>query len=88
MKLKKLISLLLVGAMTATLAACGGGNNGADENKLVIWTLAADLEQFAERFEEKTGVECEVLVIQPADYPTKVQTALLGGETEIGRAHV
>lgn len=53
------------------------------DQKLVIWTLAADLEQFAERFEEKNpGVETEVVVIAPADYPTKVESALLGGATE------
>lgn len=53
------------------------------DNKLVIWTLASDLEQFAERFEEKNpGVETEVVVIAPADYPTKVESALLGGATE------
>ena len=28
------------------------------------------------------GVEVETVVIAPADYPTKVQSALLGGETE------
>ncbi len=51
--------------------------------KLVIWTLAADLEQFADRFKEMNpGVETEVVVIAPADYPTKVEAALLGGAKE------
>ena len=53
------------------------------DQKLVIWTLAADLEQFADKFkEENPNVETEVVVIAPADYPTKVEAALLGGATE------
>lgn len=52
------------------------------DGKLVVWTLANDLIDFGERFQEQTGVEVETVVIEPADYPTKVQTALLGGETE------
>lgn len=86
MKFKKLISLLLAGVMTLSLAACGGDQNkvaGTElGDKLVVWTLATDLEQFAAKYQEETGVEMEVLVIQPEDYPTKVQQAILGGETE------
>ena len=53
------------------------------EGKLVVWTLAKDLEQFSAYFMEKNpGVTVETVVIAPADYPTKVQSALLGGETE------
>lgn len=106
MKLKKLVSAMLVGTMVISLAACGNNNNSnasgdADNNnasteasddaaavdtgdgKLVVWTLAADLEQFADKYmEENPNVDIETVVIAPADYPTKVQTALLGGETE------
>ena len=85
MKFKKLISLFLVGVMALSMAACGDQNKVAGTDlgdKLVVWTLAADLEQFAAKYQEETGVEMEVLVIQPADYPTKVQQAILGGETE------
>ena len=102
MNWKKVVSMLLVGAMTLSMVACGGTDNGAannnaavsgtesnaggeettGDNKLVIWTLAEDLVAFGERYAEKTGVEVETIVIQPADYPTKVQTALQGGETE------
>ncbi|MBO4376332.1 MAG: extracellular solute-binding protein [Lachnospiraceae bacterium] len=105
MKSKRLLSLLLTGAMVLGLAACGSdstgsststtnksdsssaatteaGTDSASGDKLVIWTLAADLEQFAARYQETTGVETEVVVIAPADYPTKVQTALVGGEKE------
>lgn len=66
-----------------------GSSDAAEETastgdqKLVIWTLAADLEQFADKFkEENPNVETEVVVIAPADYPTKVEAALLGGATE------
>ncbi len=51
-------------------------------DKLVVWTLANDLIDFGNRFQEQTGVEVETVVIEPADYPTKVQTALLAGESE------
>ncbi len=51
-------------------------------DKIVVWTLTKDLEQFADHYKEKTGNEVETVVIEPADYPTKVQTALMGGESE------
>ena len=54
----------------------------ATDEKLVVWTLANDLIDFGNRFQEQTGVEVETVVIEPADYPTKVQTALLAGEKE------
>ncbi len=66
-----------------------GSSDAAEETastgdqKLVIWTLAADLEQFADKFkEENPNVETEVVVIAPADYPTKVESALLSGAVE------
>ncbi|MBQ7943689.1 MAG: extracellular solute-binding protein [Lachnospiraceae bacterium] len=92
MNWKRLISATLVGAMALSLTACGdtATNTIKEENtatssgdeKLVIWTLATDLEKFANRYMEQTGVTVETTVIAPEDYPTKVQTALLGGETE------
>ncbi|MDD6155592.1 MAG: extracellular solute-binding protein [Lachnospiraceae bacterium] len=93
MNWKKVVSALLVGTMVMSMAACGsdttsssngtekGGEAKGDE-KLVVWTLANDLIDFGERFQEQTGVQVETVVIEPADYPTKVQTALLAGETE------
>ena len=51
-------------------------------DKLVVWTLAEDLVDFGKRYQATTGTEMEVVVIAPEDYPTKVQTALVGGETE------
>ena len=103
MKLKKLISTLLVGTMVLTMTACGSstttsessnaesGTEAAKEEvvaaegqeKIVVWTLAADLEQFADKYmESQSDVVVETVVIEPANYVTKVQTALNGGQTE------
>lgn len=113
MKRKKLMSVLLAGAMVLGLAACGGngqsagtsassepsssesvtqteeqtgeaaGTQAAGGNKLVVWTLAKDLETFADYYMEKNpDVVIETVVIEPANYVTKVQTALNGGQKE------
>lgn len=70
----------------------GGTQSGSDskddkkasgDKKLVVWTLADDLKQFADKFmEANDGIEVETVVIAPADYPTKVQAAILGGAKE------
>jgi multiple sugar transport system substrate-binding protein len=70
------------GSSTESGSSTSGGSTSASGEKLVIWTLADDLKDFADRYTEQTGVETEVVVIAPADYPTKVQTALVGGESE------
>ncbi|MDO4306655.1 MAG: ABC transporter substrate-binding protein [Eubacteriales bacterium] len=80
MKAKKVMALALAGVMGATIVPAVSVSAASD--KLVIWTLAADLEQFADRYEEETGQACDVVIIQPADYPTKVQTAIMAGEKE------
>ena len=54
---------------------------GTEGEKLVIWTLAKDLQTFAEKYVEDHNVQIETVVIEPADYVTKVQTALNGGQT-------
>lgn len=57
---------------------------GELSGKLTIWTLADDLTAFGEHFQEvNPGVEVETVVIAPADYPTKVETALLGGDSSV-----
>ena len=87
MKLKKLTALLLAALMALSMVACGGGKKqtlATDmSGELVVWTLANDLIQFSDKFMEAyPDVTVETIVIAPADYPTKLQTALLGGETE------
>lgn len=69
-----------------TEASNAGTEKDADvatgDQKLVVWTLSQDLVDFGEKYQEKTGVEVETVIIEPANYPTKVQTALQGGEKE------
>lgn len=83
MVLKKLLSTIMIGAMVTTLVSCGSGSNSKGEDssndKIVVWSLAEDLNTFADYYEEKNpGKEVEVTVIAPADYPTKLTTALRG----------
>lgn len=96
-RMKRVVALTLAAVMSLSLVACGNqdASNGKektteivdpvnvnDDNKLVIWTLANDLIDFGERYQEQTGVEVETIVIEPADYSTKVQGALLNDEVE------
>ena len=76
------------GDTTATEAAAAPADNtntetvgSAEDEKLVIWTLAKDLQTFAEHYVETHNANIETVVIEPADYVTKVQTALNGGQT-------
>ena len=86
MRLKKVMSLVLSGLVATTLVACGSGSKATDaakkdegNGKIVLWTLSDDLKSFAEHYKEQNpGKEVEVTVIAPADYPTKVTTALRG----------
>ena len=78
---KRFLALSLAAAIAAgTLAGCGssGGSSasGGDDDTFVVWTLAADLEDFAKHYEEETGTKVDVTVIAPADYPTKINTTL------------
>ncbi|WMC93620.1 ABC transporter substrate-binding protein [Kineothrix sp. MB12-C1] len=59
------------------------GTAQASGDKIVVWTLAEDLKQFAERYTEETGNEVEVLVIAPADYSTKLTSALGAKSSEV-----
>ncbi|WP_195989856.1 extracellular solute-binding protein [Clostridium sp. D53t1_180928_C8] len=86
MKTKKLLSLLMVGMLTLTSVACGSkekdesavGGSGKND-KVIVWSLADDLKEFATHYEEENeGKEIEVVVIAPADYPTKLTAALRG----------
>lgn len=69
---------------TGNSVADNGGSDSELSGKLVVWTLADDLIKFGEYFEEKNpGVEVEVITIEPGEYPTKVETALLGGDSSV-----
>lgn len=62
-------------------AAVAGSKDA--KNKLVIWTLADDLKQFADYYcEQNSDVQIETVVIAPADYLTKIQSAMRGKATE------
>ena len=66
-------------AESSTDDAQVSGNENASQ-KLVIWTMAADMQQFADKYcEDHPDVSIEVVVTAPADYPTKVQNALRSG---------
>lgn len=90
--MKKLMCLLLAMVMVLSLAACGSTTESkpaaksdatepakgddAPAEKIVVWTLANDLKQFAERYKEETGREVEVVVFDSADYATKIMQTL------------
>lgn len=58
------------------------GNKNASQ-KLVVWTLSADLVQFAEHYcESNEDVQIENVIIAPADYPTKIASAIRGRSKE------
>ncbi|MBO5146324.1 MAG: carbohydrate ABC transporter substrate-binding protein [Lachnospiraceae bacterium] len=68
---------------TENASAESGDTQAAGDQKLVVWTLAKDLETFAEKYmESNPDVAIETVVIEPANYVTKVQTALNGGQKE------
>lgn len=68
-------------ADTKNEAAATAGNKDA-KKKLVVWTLADDLKKFAEKYcETNPDVQIETVTIAPADYPTKIQTAMRGKQT-------
>lgn len=82
--MKRIAALSLSAALVLSMAGCGSSSAGTDgtataengKDKLVVWTLAEDLKDFAEYYTEQTGTEVEVTVIAPADYPTKINTTL------------
>lgn len=52
------MSLVLVGVMAASFAACGKSNGSEGKksegsDKIVVWSLAEDLKTFAEYYQEK-----------------------------------
>lgn len=68
-------------AEAAKGAPAKAGSDSASQ-KLVVWTLAEDLKEFAVKYcETNTDVQIETVTIAPADYPTKIQTAMRGKQT-------
>ena len=74
--MKKWIAALLSVVMVLSLVACGKQSDGKGSDKIVVWTLANDLKQFAERYKAETGKEVEVVVFDSADYSTKIMQTL------------
>lgn len=73
--MKKLFKTLLAGAMALSLAACG--NSGDEtEKKLVIYSPNSDslINLVIPAFEEKTGVEVEVVTIGTGDALTRIDS--------------
>lgn len=57
--------------------AGGGESTGYQKyDKIVLWTLAKDLQQFADHYKEQTGNEVEVVVFDSADFKTKIMQTL------------
>lgn len=91
MKFKKVMAVALAAMMTMSTATVWAesdektntaGSDSASE-KLVVWTLSNDLVQFADHYcEQNEDVQIETVVIAPADYPTKVQSAMRGKSKE------
>ena len=63
--------------------AGGSSNAGGSGEKIVVWTLANDLKQFADRYMEETGKEVEVVVFDSADYSTKIMQTLGAKSTDV-----
>lgn len=92
MKLKKLLAFALAGTMILSTGICAQAAEDEESNvaggkdasqKLVVWTLSNDLVQFADKFcEQNDDVQIETVVIAPADYTTKIQSAMRGKSKE------
>ncbi|MBD5552478.1 MAG: extracellular solute-binding protein [Lachnospiraceae bacterium] len=70
-------------AESGSNAESGSGESTGDGEKIVVWTLANDLKQFAERYTEETGREVEVVVFDSADYSTKIMQTLGTKSTDV-----
>lgn len=91
MKFKKVMAAVLAVMMTMSTAtvwaesdeATNTAGSDSASQKLVVWTLSNDLVQFADHYcEQNDDVQIETVVIAPADYPTKVQSAMRGKSKE------
>ncbi|MGL5914673.1 MAG: ABC transporter substrate-binding protein, partial [Culicoidibacterales bacterium] len=82
---KKMMTSVVAGGLALSLAACGtsgtetGSSDAGSGAPLQVWTLSEDLKTFADHYmEENPDKKVEVTIISPADYPTKISTALRG----------
>ena len=84
------VSLAACGSGDDKKTSSGDGNKTedgteekVDEDALVIWTITNDQKTQAEKWAQETGNKADVTVIEPGDYPTKLQAALGGGSTDV-----
>ena len=75
------------GSGTPSTSGDSNSSNGTSSDgkadDIVLWTLAADLKQFAERYEEQTGNHVEVVVFDSADFSTKIMQTLGGKSKDV-----
>ncbi|NLO84244.1 MAG: carbohydrate ABC transporter substrate-binding protein [Clostridiales bacterium] len=80
--MKRIGSLLLV--LVLAMSMMSFTTAGAEGEKIVVWTLANDLKQFAEQYNTQVGAEVvEIVVFDSADYQTKVMQTLRTGSTDV-----
>jgi multiple sugar transport system substrate-binding protein len=86
MKPRRLLALVVMGVLLAA-AGCGGGDEGGGdgEQSITFWT-AEDIadrvtatKAIATRFQEKTGIQVEVVAIAEDQLATQIQSASAGG---------
>lgn len=79
--IRRAVGAVAVGAMALTLGGCGSAGAGADADAPIQFFLSGDANQgggyahMAEKYEEETGVEIEIVDIANADLPTKLKNA-------------
>ncbi|WP_029332464.1 ABC transporter substrate-binding protein [Exiguobacterium oxidotolerans] len=80
---KKLVSVLTVGALTASvLAGCSDSKEATTSDGkqvLKIWSFTDELKEPIKKFEENNDVKVELTIVPIADYPTKLKPALESG---------
>ncbi len=67
---------IIAWVLTLTIALAMITVSAVAEDGIVVWTLANDLKQFAERYTAETGKKVEVVVFDSADYSTKIMQTL------------
>ncbi len=91
MKLKKLLSIMLVVAMVLSLAACGnssdeesseGGSSASGPLQVAIWDSNQEpgIKEIIADFTAETGIEAEITVTTWGDYWTMLSAGAQGGE--------